>query len=164
MRGAGAAPVDAPPAPGDLLTGPGQTLYSGVCLEQPELMRRTSPVRQPHRLPVVPSVEEVAQILANAPGLKYQTAFSIAYGAGLRAGEVVALKIADIDKRLSLPPPCAMTSPRTCSKAVSTSVSSKICSGMPSWRRTCGSLRWSAVSNETSRKLDTLQVASAHPW
>lgn len=75
----------------------GLRFFFGVCLEQPELMRRTSPVRQEHRLPVVPSVEEVTQILANAPGLKYQAALSVAYGAGLRAGEVVALKVTDID-------------------------------------------------------------------
>ena len=32
-----------------------------------------------------------------APGLKYRAALSLAYGAGLRASEVVSLKVSDID-------------------------------------------------------------------
>jgi site-specific recombinase XerD len=54
-------------------------------------------VREPHKLPVVLSPEEVARLLDAAPGLKYRAAFSVAYGAGLRASEVVSLKLADID-------------------------------------------------------------------
>jgi integrase len=48
---------------------------------------------------VVLSVEEVSDILmaAPGPGLKYQAALSISYGAGLRAAEVCNLKIGDID-------------------------------------------------------------------
>ena len=33
------------------------------------------------------------------PNLKHQTALSVAYGAGLRASEVVALKVGDIDSQ-----------------------------------------------------------------
>ena len=54
-------------------------------------------VREPHRVPVILSPEEVACLLDAAPGLKYRAALSVAYGAGLRASEVVALKVADID-------------------------------------------------------------------
>ncbi len=54
-------------------------------------------VREPRKLPVVLSPEEVARLLDAAPGLKYRAAFSVAYGAGLRASEVVSLKLADID-------------------------------------------------------------------
>jgi site-specific recombinase XerD len=43
------------------------------------------------------SPEEVARLLAAAPGLKYRAALSVAYGAGLRASEVVSLKLSDID-------------------------------------------------------------------
>ena len=46
---------------------------------------------------VVLSQEEVARLLAYAPGLKYKAALGIAYGAGLRASEVVNLRISDID-------------------------------------------------------------------
>jgi integrase len=50
-------------------------------------------------LPVVLSVEEVARLLDAAPGLKYKAALSVAYGAGLRAAEVVSLKVSDIDSK-----------------------------------------------------------------
>jgi integrase/recombinase XerD len=53
--------------------------------------------REPRRLPVVLSSEEVARLLAAAPGVKYKAALSIAYGAGLRASEVISLKVGDID-------------------------------------------------------------------
>ena len=54
-------------------------------------------VREPRRLPVVLSPQEVVRLLDAAPGLKYKAALSIAYGAGLRASEIISLKIADID-------------------------------------------------------------------
>jgi len=54
-------------------------------------------VRLPQRLPVILSPEEVARLLDAAPGLKSQAALSLAYGAGLRASEVVSLKVSDID-------------------------------------------------------------------
>jgi integrase/recombinase XerD len=56
-------------------------------------------VRQPRKLPVVLSVEEVSRFLEAAPGLKYKAAFSVAYGAGLRACEVMSLKPMDIDSK-----------------------------------------------------------------
>ena len=43
------------------------------------------------------SPEEVARLLDAAPGLKSKAALSLAYGAGLRASEVVSLKVNDID-------------------------------------------------------------------
>ena len=43
------------------------------------------------------SPEEVVRLLEMTPGVKYQIAFSVAYGAGLRVSEVAALKISDID-------------------------------------------------------------------
>jgi site-specific recombinase XerD len=54
-------------------------------------------VREPRKLPVVLSPEEVARFLEAAPGLKYRAALSVAYGAGLRASEVISLKVSDID-------------------------------------------------------------------
>jgi site-specific recombinase XerD len=55
--------------------------------------------RKPQRLPVVLSPTEVSQFLEAAPNLKYRTAFTIGYAAGLRVSEVVALKIRDIDSQ-----------------------------------------------------------------
>ena len=59
-------------------------------------------VREPRRLPVILSPEEVRRLLDAAQGsspggLKYKAALSVAYGAGLRAAEVVSLKLSDID-------------------------------------------------------------------
>ena len=54
-------------------------------------------VREPRRLPEILSPAEVGRLLDAAPGLKYKASFSVAYGAGLRASEVVSLKISDID-------------------------------------------------------------------
>jgi integrase len=48
---------------------------------------------------VVLSLEEVARLLNAAPGLKYKAALSVAYGAGLRAAEVISLKVSDIDSK-----------------------------------------------------------------
>jgi hypothetical protein len=58
---------------------------------------KMSHVHQPRKLPQVLSGEEVTRLLEAAPGLKYRAALSVAYGAGLRAAEVVALKVSDID-------------------------------------------------------------------
>ncbi len=54
-------------------------------------------VREPRKLPVVLSPDEVARLLDAATSLKYRAALSVAYGAGLRASEVVSLKLTDID-------------------------------------------------------------------
>lgn len=48
---------------------------------------------------MVLSPDEVARLLDAAPGLKYKAALSVAYGAGLRVSEVVALKVSDIDSK-----------------------------------------------------------------
>jgi site-specific recombinase XerD len=62
-------------------------------------VERTTFVREPRKLPVVLSPEEVVRLLDAAPGLKYKAALSVAYGAGLRVSEVVALKVGDIDSK-----------------------------------------------------------------
>ena len=54
-------------------------------------------VREPRKLPVVLSPAEVARLLDAAPRVKYKAALSVAYGAGLRASEVVSLEVSDID-------------------------------------------------------------------
>jgi len=46
---------------------------------------------------VILSREEVARLIESAANLKMKTALTLAYGAGLRAGEVVALKTGDVD-------------------------------------------------------------------
>ena len=68
-----------------------------VTLRRSDVVEDVVFIREPRRLPVVLSPEEVARLLAAAPGLKYQAALSIAYGAGLRVSEVISLKVGDID-------------------------------------------------------------------
>ena len=77
----------------------GLTFFFSVTLRRSDLMDQMSTVHVPRTLPVVLSREEVARLIAAAGSLKYQTAFSIAYGAGLRASEVVSLKVGDIDSQ-----------------------------------------------------------------
>lgn len=71
--------------------------FFGVTLERADAQAGMTTVCEPRKLPVVLSPEEVARLLDAAPGLKYRAALSVAYGAGLRASEVVSLKISDID-------------------------------------------------------------------
>ena len=71
--------------------------FFGVTLERPEALAKMSTVREPRKLPVVLSCEEVARLIAAAGKPKYQAVLSVAYGAGLRASEVVALKVGDVD-------------------------------------------------------------------
>ena len=77
----------------------GLKFFFEITLNQPELMARMQPVRVPRTLPVVLSPDEVARLIAAAGNLKHQTALSVAYGAGLRASEVVALKVGDVDSQ-----------------------------------------------------------------
>src|SRR5262249_58951467 len=70
--------------------------------DRPDLARRLTIVPYPRRIPAVLSVEEVTLLLQAASAPKYKAAFAIAYGAGLRVSEVVALKVGDIDSKRML--------------------------------------------------------------
>jgi integrase/recombinase XerD len=70
-----------------------------VTLKRHDIVEHTTFIREPRKLPVVLSPQEVARLLNAAPGLRYKAALSVAYGAGLRAAEVVSLKISDIDSK-----------------------------------------------------------------
>ncbi len=77
----------------------GLKFFFDVTLDDGELMAKMQPVRVPRTLPVVLSREEVARLIAATGNLKHQTALSVAYGTGLRASEVVALKVGDVDSQ-----------------------------------------------------------------
>ena len=70
-----------------------------VTLGRHDIVTHTTFIREPRKLPVVLAPQEVARLLNAAPGLKYKAALSVAYGAGLRATEVVSLKVSDIDSK-----------------------------------------------------------------
>ena len=68
-------------------------------LDREDLARHLAQVHYPRKLPRILSPEDVGRLLeaAPGPGLKYKAALSVAYGAGLRAGEVVMLRVSDIE-------------------------------------------------------------------
>ena len=70
-----------------------------ITLGRADIVNHTQFIHMPRKLPVVLSPEEVARFLDATPGLKYKVALSVAYGAGLRVSEVVALKVSDIDSK-----------------------------------------------------------------
>ena len=75
----------------------GLRFFFEVTLDRPQAMKKMSHVHKPQKLPVVLSVEEVNRLLQAAANLKHRAALAVAYGAGLRASEVVHLKITDIE-------------------------------------------------------------------
>jgi site-specific recombinase XerD len=75
----------------------GLRFFFEVTLDRHKALKKMSPVRVPQKLPMVLTSDEVARLLAAAPNIKAKAALSVAYGAGLRASEVVHLKISDID-------------------------------------------------------------------
>ena len=54
-------------------------------------------LKEPQKLPPVLSPEEVKRVLTMATSLKARVMLTLAYGCGLRAGEVVRLRAGDID-------------------------------------------------------------------
>ena len=76
----------------------GLRFFFEVTLDDANRLKRIKRVNQPRKLPEILSVEEVTQLIDAAGSLKYKAALSISYGAGLRASEVVHLRISDIDK------------------------------------------------------------------
>jgi site-specific recombinase XerD len=81
----------------------GLRFFFDITLDRVAVMAKVAHVHTPRKLPVILSVEEVTRFLEAAPGLKYRAALSVAYGAGLRASEVVSLKVGDIDtERMSI--------------------------------------------------------------
>jgi len=68
-----------------------------ITLRRRDLADAVVSTREPRRLPVVLSPEEVGQLLASATNIKHKALLSLAYATGLRASEVVSLKLSDID-------------------------------------------------------------------
>ena len=77
----------------------GLKFFFDVTLDHVALMAKMQPVRVPRTLPVILSREGVSRLIVAAGNLKHQSALSIAYGAGLRASEVISLKVGDIDSQ-----------------------------------------------------------------
>ena len=63
------------------------------------ILARVRRVTVPKRLPEVLNTDEITRFMAAIKEPKYCAALSIAYGSGLRVGEIVALQISDIDSQ-----------------------------------------------------------------
>src|ERR1700752_3552651 len=68
-----------------------------VTLRRLDLAAEIYPLREPQKIPLVMSTDETKRLLAVASSLKARLLLSLGYGCGLRAGEVVRLKVKHID-------------------------------------------------------------------
>jgi integrase/recombinase XerD len=69
-----------------------------VTLRRLDLAAEIYHIREPQKIPQVMSPDETRRVLAVAMSLKARVALSLCYGCGLRAGEVVRLKVKHIDR------------------------------------------------------------------
>jgi integrase/recombinase XerD len=69
-----------------------------VTLRRLDLAAEVYHIREPHKIPLVMSQDETRRLLAVASSLKARMLLSLGYGCGLRAGEVVRLKVKHIDR------------------------------------------------------------------
>jgi integrase/recombinase XerD len=68
-----------------------------VTLRRHDLAAEIWHMKEPQKLPPVLSPEEVKRVLTMATSLKARTMLTLAYGCGMRASEVVRLRVCDID-------------------------------------------------------------------
>jgi integrase/recombinase XerD len=68
-----------------------------VTLRRLDLAAEIYHLREPKKIPQVMSADEARRLLAAASSLKARVMLSLCYGCGLRAGEVVRLKVKHID-------------------------------------------------------------------
>src|SRR5215472_6856522 len=68
-----------------------------VTLRRLDLANEVYHIREPQKIPLVMSPDETRRLLAVASHLKVRTLLSLGYGCGLRANEVVRLKVKHID-------------------------------------------------------------------
>src|SRR5690242_9316298 len=68
-----------------------------VTLRRLDLAGEVYHIREPQKIPLVISPDETRRLLAVASNLKVRTLLSLGYGCGLRASEVVRLKVKHID-------------------------------------------------------------------
>jgi integrase/recombinase XerD len=69
-----------------------------VTLRRLDLAAEIYHVREPQKIPLVMSPDEVKRLLVVASSLKVRTLLSLGYGGGLRASEVIQLKVKHIDR------------------------------------------------------------------
>jgi integrase/recombinase XerD len=68
-----------------------------VTMRRHDLAAEVWHIKEPQKLPPVLSPEEVKRVLSMATSLQARAMLTLAYGCGLRAGEVIRLRAGDID-------------------------------------------------------------------
>src|ERR1700736_5816274 len=76
--------------------------FYSVTLGRTDALERIVAGREPQKLPVVLSADEIVRFLEAVPGLRNRAALTTAYGAGLRVGEVVRPPTGAIDSHRML--------------------------------------------------------------
>jgi site-specific recombinase XerD len=69
-----------------------------VTLRRLDLAEEVYHIREPEKLPQVMSIDEIKRLLAVGSSLKTRVLLSLGYGCGLRASEIVRLKVKHIDR------------------------------------------------------------------
>jgi site-specific recombinase XerD len=73
-----------------------------VTLRRHDLAAEVWHLKEPEKLALVMSADEIKRLLAMAKSLKARVLLSLGYGCGLRAGEIVRLKVKHIDRAQSI--------------------------------------------------------------
>jgi site-specific recombinase XerD len=73
--------------------------FYGEVLDRPDVVERIRYARRERRLPVVLSVEETIALLGSIDHPRYRVLLTTIYATGLRLGEALALRAADIDSK-----------------------------------------------------------------
>src|SRR3954468_16432570 len=87
-----------------------------VTMRRLDLAAEIYHIREPQKIPLVMSPDETRRLLAVASNLKVRTLLSLGYGCGLRASEVVRLKVKHIDSAQKI---IRIESPRAARTAMS---------------------------------------------
>ena len=69
-----------------------------VTLRRLDLVEEINHIKEPQKIPVVMSPDEARRLLVVARSLKVRVVLALGYGCGLRASEVVRLRVGDIDR------------------------------------------------------------------
>src|SRR3974390_1850746 len=69
-----------------------------VTLRRLDLCAEIYHLREPQKIPLVMSPDEMRRLLVGASSLRVRVLLSLGYGCGLRAGEIVRLKVKHIDR------------------------------------------------------------------
>lgn len=73
--------------------------FYGEVLQRPDVVERIRYARHERRLPVVLSIEETIELLGLIDHPRYRVLLTTIYATGLRLGEALALRAADIDSK-----------------------------------------------------------------